>query len=505
MSRSGKINQVILIMLDDIRASHLFNLIAEGKLPNLAKLAEKGVSCNNCITSFPSVTFPSYPNIITGAYSGYFPVEGSGIPGYHWIARNDPPAESKKFPIIRNYDMRNHLWKISKDLGKNCKTIFEQAGEGNFLSSLNLIFRGSQFIAPLEYTSELIFKKAEEVLINPKDFYPSKEIPKVSVIYIPQTDELMHDKGYDHFEYINEIIKIDEYIGNLIKLLKKLGLTNDTAIAVITDHGNYKSQIVYDIEPFFHKLGLRQYDPKTGEGDFDANIGGIGFFNFRGDTWHHHPGNEQMRNFKTSGINSNDINLFEELWKIPGVKYMYYRDDNNTPDKGIIHLEKRSQKSGKIIKGRIEYEGHGKHQQTKYLYEEDELFGYSKFEDSSTILDTNFHNIDEWLSVTNKIDFPMLIDQIPRYFKNPRACDIMFSTCGEYGFNYEHGKTVNDHAFSHDIAIKKSMTVPFIIGGSPEIPNLKLEYCKTTDMVPTLLDLLGIKPHSSVVGRSVIN
>jgi len=184
---------------------------------------------------------------------------------------------------------------------------------------------------------------------------------------------------------------------------------------------------------------------------------------------------------------------------------MYYRDDSNTPDKGIIHLEKRSHKNGKIIKGRIEYEGQGKHQQTKYLYKDEELFGYNNYEDTSTILDTNFHNIDEWLSVTNKIDFPMLIDQIPRYFKNPRACDIMFSTCGEYGFNYEHGKTVNDHVYSHDIAIKKSMTVPFIIGGSPEIPNLKLEYCKTTDMVPTLLDLLGIKPHSSVVGRSLLN
>ncbi|GAG71089.1 unnamed protein product, partial [marine sediment metagenome] len=75
---------------------------------------------------------------------------------------------------------------------------------------MNLIFRGSQFIAPLEYDSELIFKKAEEVLINPKEFYPSNEIPKVSVIYIPQTDALMHDKGYDNSEYINEIIKIDE-------------------------------------------------------------------------------------------------------------------------------------------------------------------------------------------------------------------------------------------------------------------------------------------------------
>jgi arylsulfatase A-like enzyme len=48
------------------------------------------------------------------------------------------------------------------------------------------------------------------------------------------------------------------------------------------------------------------------------------------------------------------------------------------------------------------------------------------------------------------------------------------------------------------------MIVPFIIGGSPEIPKINLKYCKTTDMVPTLLDLLGIIPHKSVIGKSVL-
>jgi arylsulfatase A-like enzyme len=49
------------------------------------------------------------------------------------------------------------------------------------------------------------------------------------------------------------------------------------------------------------------------------------------------------------------------------------------------------------------------------------------------------------------------------------------------------------------------MTVPMILGGSAEIPNKEIPYCKTTDIVPTLLDLLGIKPHSSVVGRSILD
>ena len=57
----------------------------------------------------------------------------------------------------------------------------------------------------------------------------------------------------------------------------------------------------------------------------------------------------------------------------------------------------------------------------------------------------------------------------------------------------------------HDIASRKSMFVPLIIGGSLEIPKMELEVCKTTDIVPTLLDLLGKEPHSSVLGESVLN
>ncbi len=504
MSRNSKVNQVILIILDDVRASHLFDLINQGKLPNISELAGKGVSSQNCITSFPSVTFPCYPNIITGCYSGYYPIEGSGIPSYHWVARTDPPSERKKLPFIRNYDERSHLWKIGKDLSPNCKTIFEQAGEGNFLSSLNIIFRGSYFEAPLEYNAELIFKTAEEGYKNPARYFDSKEVPKILAIYIPQTDELMHNKGFDHPQYINEILRCDNYIGSLMVLLKNLGYYDETAICLISDHGNYKAQNFYDIAPFFQKLGLRQYYPKEKIGDFDANIGSIGFFNFKGETWNHHPTFEQMRNFNPSGTGSKKLDLFSSLWKIPGVKFMYYRKDNNKPDSGIIHLERKNNKTGKIIKGIIEYQGHGKNHKTKYTYDDEELFGYENNEESAIILDNKYHDIEEWLAATNKIDFPMFIDQLPRYFKNPRSCDIMTSTCGEFGFNYEHGKTASSKTYSHDIAIKDSMTVPLIIGGSPEIPKLKLDYCKTTDAVPTLLDLLGITPHKSVVGRSLL-
>jgi hypothetical protein len=99
MPRNNLVNQIILILIDDLRGAHLFDLINKGKAPNIAQIANNGISSENCITSFPSITFPCYSNIILGSYSGYFPKEGSGIPMYHWVGRSRPIIEERKFPI----------------------------------------------------------------------------------------------------------------------------------------------------------------------------------------------------------------------------------------------------------------------------------------------------------------------------------------------------------------------------------------------------------------------
>ncbi|MHA1725901.1 MAG: alkaline phosphatase family protein [Promethearchaeota archaeon] len=505
MTHISKINQIILILLDDVRSSHLFGLIEGGKLPTMKKIMDNGIFSKNCITSFYSVTFPCYPNIITGVYSGYFPKEGSGIPAYHWVNRTDSPQHDDKFPFIRNYNERKGIMNIGNDLGSTVKTIFEQdKKEGNHLSALNIVSRGSHFAVPPQFNTEGVFKTIQEGFENPKKFFDTNEAPRITVGYVPATDSLMHEKGFDHEDYINEIIKCDEYLKKLINYLEMAGYLDSTAICIASDHGNYKAKKMFDLEPYFNQIGLVQYNPKRGTGDFDCAIGSVGTFNFKGNTWHDHPTIDQLKHFQVTGSKNKAINILEILWNIPGVKYMYYRDDNNTPDKGIIHLKYKDIKTNKIHHGMIEYRGHGRNQTTKYVYESEELFGYSQNESASKLLDGKFHDIDEWLAATNQIDFPMIIDQLPRTFKNPRSCDIMISTCGEYCFSYEHGKTMEPHVYSHDIALKQSMTVPLLIGGSPNIPDLHIKYCKTTDIVPTLLHLLGEKPHQSVVGKSLI-
>ena len=506
MSGSAKVNHVILIILDCVRAEHLFKLMKEGRLPNIAKIAEDGIKCFNCVTSYPAITFPCFGNIVTGSYSGYFPKEGNAVPMYHWVNRMDPPSTSKKFPFIRNYSDRQQVLKINKDIGKNVKTIFEQSPEGNKLSSTCFLYRGAYFALAENFLDvEPIFKNIADAFENPRKYFSNSEAPLITVGYVPHTDAIMHKVGFNHPNYINLVVECDKYLGSLMNSLKTTGYYDSTAVAMITDHGNYKAKNVADLEPFFQQKGLRPYVPKNGMGDFDCNFGAVGFFNFKGETWHHHPTIRQMQKFKPSGTKKQELNLIETLWEIPGVKFMYYRDDNNKPEKGSIHIKYRDEKSERKIEGMIEYQGFGKEQKTKYTFNVEEFYGYNENEKSAKILDNRFHTIEEWLEATNHIDFPMIIDQIPRYFKNPRSCDIMVSTLGEYGFGYEHGKTVGTSPFSHDIGLRSSMIVPFIIGGSPEIPQMEISYCKTTDMVPTLLDLLGIKPHPSVIGKSILD
>ncbi|MBD3194430.1 MAG: hypothetical protein GF317_05195, partial [Candidatus Lokiarchaeota archaeon] len=346
------------------------------------------------------------------------------------------------------------------------------------------------------------FKNIEQAFKTPQKFFSSKEVPKITIGYVPKTDELLHEKGFDHPEYIKEILNIDQYLGNLLNFLDSVGYNDTTAIGIVSDHGNYKAQQVGDLEPFFRSNGLTPYDPKTGKGDFDANFGCVGSFNFPGKTWHHHPKINDMKKFNPMAT-SKTIDLFDILWKIPGVKLMYYRDDNNTPEEGKIYVKKKNKK-GQISSALIEYKGMGTELKTKYIIEDGEIFGYSNDEKSTELIDGKFHLIDNWLSKTYDIDFPIIIDQIPRYFMNPRSSDIVVSTLGEYSYNYEHGKTMSDHLYSHDIALKNTMTVPFIIGGAEAIPREEIEYCKTTDLVPTILELLGINPHKSVVGNNLI-
>ncbi|TFF87670.1 MAG: hypothetical protein EU549_04305 [Promethearchaeota archaeon] len=524
----NKINRSILIIIDDIRATQFTKLINQGLLPNLKKLCDKGIYSENCITDFPSVTYPTQVSIITGTYTGHFQKEPShGVPCYYWMGRDTAP------PYLRDYSSTNlQIYKMNEDLGKNCKTILEMVDDGDNTTSITqYINRGSKYFFPenrvklafyyliLKHSRNIkkMMARANTVIVdkviknfeNPREYFKNNEPPLISLLWFITSDILMHLFGFDSFIYKLNLMHIDKLIGILIDNLQRLGYLNETAIAIIADHGNYKAERVGDLTSFFKRLGLNNYHPrKNPKGNFNiSQYTSVGFFNFKStkensnnDYAWYPPEISELKSFGPK-----KVNLIRELFKIPGSHLMFYPDENNTLDKGLIYLRRKSNGHKDFVKGKIEYRGISTNLQTKLIVEDEEndIFGFSKIKNSSDLYN-KFHSLNEWLEITNKCDYPLYPDLLVRHFKNPRSADLIVSNNGDMVYNIAHGKKKEDTKYNHDIGLRKSSVVPLIIGGSPEVPKKRLEYCKSIDIVPTLLNMMGIKLDKSFIGKSLI-
>jgi hypothetical protein len=523
------LNHVIFCIIDDVRSSHFYDLIERGYLPNIKKLMENGIYSKNCITDFPSVTYPTQASMITGTFTGNFRKEPChGVPSMNWLDRAFAPPRLRSY-MTYGTDKRIQIYKINDDLGDNCQTFLEMVGDANTASITQFINRGAKYFYPerksklalyyllLKHTRRIEYNiwKANTVVVHklletfkrPKKYFATKEAPLASLLWFMSSDILMHLYGVDSNIYKKNLYHIDKVLGLFLKELKTMGLLDSTAIAIASDHGNYAADKIGNLNDFFERNGLTHFHHRKNlNGNIDvAEFTGVGLFNFRSPNlnkrrWNH-PSNKELENFGPK-----KVNLFNEMFKIDGSELMYYRGENNTLNSGTIQVRQKSSRTGEIISASIEYNGIGNDFKTKYLLEkpDQDPFNYIEDEFACRLIDNKFHTNAEWLTATHHLDYPLYIDLLPRHFKNPRSSDIILSTRGRVVYNFKHGKKKKGGKFCHDIGLRQSAVVPLIIGGTDEIPHVEIPYCNITDIVPTLLKMVDKRPHESVIGRSLI-
>ena len=488
---------------------------------------ENGIYSENCITDFPPITYPTQVSLITGTYTGDYRKElCHGIPLLNWMGRDVVP------PILREYASTDlQIYKLNNEMGKNCRTILEMIDDGNTASIAQLINRGADYVFPerksklamyyllLKYypgvkrrfirSNSVIAQKLISVFEKPKKFFDNSEPPIASLLWFMSSDLLMHKFGFDSDIYRLNLLHIDKVIGVLIDSLERMGYLDETAIAITSDHGNYRADKIGNLNNFFRQNRLTNYHPfKNLRGNMDlAYYSGVGFFYFKGinkanvkNGWSR-PTLEELENYGPKRIN-----LLEKLFKINGSQLMYYRDNGNTYNKGVIHLKRKIKNTDKIITGRIEYHGTGTEYKTRYISEDydKDIFDFINDDSASQLLDNKFHTPQEWLEATYHLDYPIHPDLIPRHLKNPRSADIILSNDETIKFGIHHGKQKSKNLYDHDIGLRKCMAVPLIIGGSLEIPQKHIPFCKITDIVPTLLKIIGKEVHKSVIGQSLL-
>ncbi len=429
------VKHVILLLIDDLRADQFQTLLKDGQLPNIQQLTG---TYSNSTACFPAITYPAQSTILTGCYPDAY-----GFPGGHWVKR----AEK----TIRNYNSYKELDTVNEELGPT-KTLFELIDGPTGALSIGLT-RGIDHYYPtrkqiiglyiwhwliwhrdMGILNKLVMNKLLDYFNKPRKFF-GDEPPRFAVAWFISSDNFLHNFGSNSEKYLSNLKDIDTRIGHLLngkgrrKGLKELGYLDDTVILLLSDHGNYAARNWVDVAPHLERIGLSPLIPTVQDGNFDATMGGLGFFTLRGETWMDRPTIAQMQAYGPHGRD-----LFKALLDLPGVQFLYYREDGNTHEKGEIHVL-RKHESG-INQAVIEYNG----DLTKYIAEGKDIFGYSNDETAMKVVDHRFHTIEEWLEHTHQVDFPMLVDQAARLFRNPHSCDIMISTCGETIFTMNTGE-----------------------------------------------------------------
>ncbi|MBD3342292.1 MAG: hypothetical protein GF353_24545, partial [Candidatus Lokiarchaeota archaeon] len=222
----NKINRFILCIIDDVRADHFSILLKKGLMPHCEKLAKNGIYSNNCITDFPSITYPAHATILTGTYTGDYKKElCHGIPLSNWMDRSTFP------PTLRSYSSNDlQIYKINQDLGKNCATILEAVEDGNTASIAQFINRGTDYFFPenkiklilyylllmhpiklknmIARTNSALVHKLLDTFKRPTRYFDNNEAPVGSLLWFMSSDVLMHNFGFDSLIYKLNLLQI---------------------------------------------------------------------------------------------------------------------------------------------------------------------------------------------------------------------------------------------------------------------------------------------------------
>ena len=212
---------VILVSLDGWRWDYL----DRAKAPNLQALAARGVKAEALIPVFPSKTFPVHYTIITGLY-----------PEHHGIVANviSDPDIGSLFTMSSDTarDPRwwggEPVWNTARRQGLRTASMFWPGSD--------VAIGGQQPHDWHPYNRNIPNADRVRQVI---DWLarPAPERPSFVTLYFSDVDAAGHDAGPDSRDVLDAAARLDRLIGTLIDGIGKLGLSAQTTIVVVSDHG----------------------------------------------------------------------------------------------------------------------------------------------------------------------------------------------------------------------------------------------------------------------------
>lgn len=312
--------KVLVIGLDSAEPSLLFPWAKKGKLPNLAKIIEEGVS-GNLSSTFPPMTAPAWTSFMTGKNPGSTGVFDfvQRIPGKYETAKVNPDLAVEKggvdFSLITANMIRSEkIWGLISKANKKVGILHmpmsypPEEVNGFLVSGLGAPGPESEFTYPAELREKLINEYGYKMHVSILDI-DGREDEALEDLF--ETEEkrkevaikLMNDHDWDFFmvvfegmDYVSHFFwkfmdprhphhdpekakkykdaifkyyqKADSFVGEILK-----NVDEDTTVVLMSDHGGGPVYKNFFVNQWLMDLGLLKLREKPRYVDLMAKLG----------------------------------------------------------------------------------------------------------------------------------------------------------------------------------------------------------------------------------------
>ncbi|AFN57373.1 putative AlkP superfamily pyrophosphatase or phosphodiesterase [Zymomonas mobilis] len=214
---------LILISIDGFRADY----IKRGLTPNLVSLAENGSYAKVMHPSFPSITFPNHYTLVTGLYPDHHGIVGNNMDDAHITPDSHfKMSDHQAVTDRRWWDEGEPLWVTAEKQGVVSATMFWPGSEADIEGVRPEMWRRFDSHVPFSERVDQVFSWLA---------YPEKKRPQFITLYFENVDHAGHLYGPDSQEVNDNLVKIDQTIGQLVQGLKQRGIKAN--LVIVSDHG----------------------------------------------------------------------------------------------------------------------------------------------------------------------------------------------------------------------------------------------------------------------------
>ena len=256
---AGRARHLIGILWDGTNANVLYDLVARGEAPNVARLINEGTACRyGAVASLPTVTLANHTTILTGSHPGHH-----GILHNAWIDRatgnqvitNSPATWATSMRWLNaGVDTMHHAARRVRS--GTTASINEPCDAGADYSTFDLVRRGER---PSPSPPDELPDASERFVRPSKDYRWSSRADHTAVeqftrvwgdggdppvftwVNFTLTDAAFHEGGPYSDMAASAVHDSDARLGRILAVVERSGRLDDCAFFLVADHGMEES------------------------------------------------------------------------------------------------------------------------------------------------------------------------------------------------------------------------------------------------------------------------